>query len=128
MARFLSAEWVDEMIDALNASAEVGAAIRGLDVTLQQVVTDAPGGEVRYWTRFADGTVSGGLGEADGADVTITQDHATAVALSRGELNAQAAFMQGKLSVGGNMAKLLQHQEAMRAIAPVLASLDVTFD
>ena len=123
MAKFLSQEWADEVKSALNNSDDVRGAIKGVQLCIQQVVTDAPDGEVRYWTKFDDGKVDGGLGDAADADVTITQDYDTAVAMNKGDLNAQAAFMQGKLKVTGNMGKLLQNQGAMQSLGPVLSKV-----
>lgn len=127
MAKFLTQEWADEVVAALNASDDVKAATKGVQLCIQQVVTGAPDGDVSYWTKFDDGTISGAIGEASDADVTISQDYETAVALNKGELNAQAAFMQGKLKVTGNMGKLLQHQGAMQALGPVLQSVQTDF-
>jgi putative sterol carrier protein len=126
MAKFLTQEWVDAVVPALNASDDVKGATRSVELTIQQVVTRADG-ETKYWTKINDGTVEAGLGDAPAADVTITQDYETASAITRGELNAQAAFMQGKLKVTGNMGKLLQHQGAMQALAPVLASVPTEY-
>lgn len=123
MAKFLSQEWADEVLSALNGSDDVRGALKGVELCIQQVVTGAPEGDVRYWTKFDDGKVEGGIGEAADADVTITQDYDTAVAMNKGELNAQAAFMQGKLKVTGNMGKLLQNQGAMQSVAPALSSV-----
>lgn len=123
MARFLSDEWVDALIAALNASDDVP---KDVDLTIQQVIGE-DGNSVKYWTTLADGNASGGLGDAASADVTITQDLETAAALSRAEINHQAAFMQGKLKVTGNMGKLLQHQEIIASLAPVMASIPTEY-
>lgn len=127
MSRFGSQGWIDDVVAALRRSTEASGSLRGVSLRLQQIVSGTPDGDVSYWTVFEDGTVTGGIGEVADPDVTITQDHATAVALARGDLNAQAAFMQGKLKVTGNMGKLLQHQEAIAALGPVMASLDVEY-
>jgi len=127
MAKFLSQEWADEVRTALNNSDDVRSAIKGVQLCIQQVVTGAPDGEVKYWTKFDDGNVEGAIGEASDADVTIAQDYDTAVAMNKGELNAQAAFMQGKLKVTGNMGKLLQNQGAMQSLGPVLSSVQAEY-
>lgn len=127
MAKFLSEEWSNDAIAALSSSDDVKNATKGVDLTIQQVVTGADGGEGKYWVKISDGNVEGGLGDAPSADVTITQDYETAAAITKAELNPQAAFMQGKLKVTGNMGKLLQHQGAMQAIFPVLATLETEY-
>ena len=127
MARFLSEEWSDQAVAALNASDDVRGATKDVHFTIQQVVTGAPNGEAKYWVELNDGVVRSGIGEAATPDVTITEDYETAVALARAEINPQAAFMQGKLKLAGNMGKLLHHQAAMAAIFPVLAALETEY-
>jgi putative sterol carrier protein len=127
MAKFLSQQWADDVLAALNGSDEVRGAIKGVQLCIQQVVTGAPDGDVGYWTQIDDGKIAGAIGDASDPDVTITQDYDTAVAMNKGDLNAQAAFMQGKLKVTGNMGKLLQNQGAMQALGPVLASVQTDY-
>ena len=122
MPRFLSEGWVADLTTAL-ASDEAHGSIADVDLTLQQVVTGSSGGEVSFWISLADGVISGGLGQAPEPDVTLTMDHETAAALSRAELNHQAAFMQGKLKVTGNMGKLLKHQQVLEMFGPAMSSV-----
>jgi putative sterol carrier protein len=121
MAEFLSKPWIDEVCAALSASDD--RSLGDVELTLQQVVTDAPGGEVAYWLTFDRGNVSGDLGRAGDADVTFAMDHSTALALAKAELNHQAAFMQGMLTVTGNMGKLLKQQAALTVLGPAMASV-----
>lgn len=104
MATFLSDEW-------LAAGAREGGALPAtpdVSIRLQQVVTGGPDGEVRYVTVIEDGrTVEQRAGVDPDADVTITTTWADAVAIHTGELDINAGFMQGRVKVGGDMAKLL---------------------
>ena len=129
MAKFLSEEWGDQVREALNGNDTAKAAAKGVQLTMQQVVNNAPGeGEIRYWTKIDDGTFEGGRGENPEADVTITSEYETAAAMNRGELNAQAAFMQGKIKVHGNMGKLLQHQGTLQALSQAVAQVPAEYE
>lgn len=102
--------------------------MRNAALTLQQRVSGTPRGDVDYWTAFDGGRVDGGIGDAPGAaDVTFAMEYETATALARGELNHQAAFMQGKLNVTGNMGKLLENQDMLRALGPAMAAVDTQY-
>ena len=46
--------------------------------------------------------------------LSFTEDHETAVAVSTGAMNAQSAFMSGRLRVSGDMDKLMAAQPALR--------------
>eukprot|EP01090_Pellita_catalonica_P021669 TRINITY_DN8165_c0_g1_i2.p1 TRINITY_DN8165_c0_g1~~TRINITY_DN8165_c0_g1_i2.p1 ORF type:complete len:461 (-),score=119.94 TRINITY_DN8165_c0_g1_i2:37-1380(-) len=67
-------------------------------------VTDGPGGKSAVWCldlKNGDGKVS--LGKEIPADCTLTLSDDNFEQLFSGKLNAQQAFMQGKLKIGGNM-------------------------
>ncbi len=126
MAKFLSEEWIDALVSALNTSEQTRDAIKATELTIQQRVSGGPDGDVQYWTSFDHGRVEGGLGpglDEAAADVTFAQDYATACELGRGEINPQSAFMQGKLTITGNMGKLLQHRSALEALGPAMAGI-----
>jgi putative sterol carrier protein len=48
------------------------------------------------------------LGELPDADFTMTLTYTDSVAVQKGELDPNAAFMQGRMKVAGNMGKLMQ--------------------
>ena len=126
--KFLSEEWATTMTEALNSSDEFKQAASGQQVTLQQVVTDAPdGGETKYFFKLDGGSAQVGLGEASDAEATITQNYETAVAIVKSELNAQNAFMQGKLKISGNMMKLMQLQGVFNAMPKAAEGIDVEY-
>jgi putative sterol carrier protein len=77
------------------------------------VVTGTQWGDREMHMGSTDGKADMGQGLADGADVTLTTDYATAkqVFIS-GDPNAgMQAFMQGKVRVQGDMAKLMASQQ-----------------
>lgn len=125
--KFLTEEWAQEMTSALNASDEFKSAASGQQTKLQQVVSDAPEGESKYYFTLDNGSAEVGLGEVADADATITQNYETAVAINKTELNAQQAFMQGKLKISGNMMKLMQLQGVFNAMPKAVDDVDVEY-
>ncbi|MHB1782933.1 MAG: SCP2 sterol-binding domain-containing protein [Acidimicrobiales bacterium] len=104
MAKWLTQEWLDESLRLADGQPERP----GSSARLQYVVTDGPDGDVRYYWIVVDGRLTENrLGELAGAEVTLTQTYDDAMAVQRGELDATAAFMQGRIKVDGDVAKLM---------------------
>lgn len=125
--KFLSQEWAEQISAALNSSAEFRSAATSKKMGLQQVVKDAPEGEIRYYFALEDGDASIALGELTNPDATVEQSYETAVAMSRGEIGASQAFMQGKLKISGNMMKLMQLQGVLGAMPAAVKSVPVDY-
>ena len=119
MARFLTPEW----IAALDAAAREAVVPGGVRLTIQQIVTDDEGGDVRYHLILDDGALRVRPGEAETADVTLIQSRAVAAALSRGELNAQQALEAGRLKLQGDIGHLARQGRALTAVADVFAAV-----
>lgn len=119
MSRFLSDEWLAD----LAAAADAGTGPAGPAFTLQQVVTDDSGDEVAWSVTVGAGELCVRPGRAAAPTVTFTQDRPTAAAIHRGELSAQAAFMTGRLRVGGDVRQLLEHQEILATLDDVFAGV-----
>ena len=99
-----------------------------MNAKIQQVVTGAPDGEVKYWFKLEGGQASLGMGDApDSVDATITQDYDTAVKLAKNELTGTAAYMSGKLRVSGDLMKLMQLQGALSQMPAALKDIDVDY-
>ena len=120
--KFLSQEWADEMTKGLNSSDDFQKAASGQSAKLQQVVTDTPDGEVKYYFTLDGGNAEVDLGELQDAEATVTQNYETAVGVTKQEINAQNAFMQGKLKISGNMMKLMQLQSVINAMPNAVAT------
>jgi putative sterol carrier protein len=75
---------------------------------MQQVVTGGPDGDIKYYWVIKDGTLlESCLGELPDPEFTMTMSLADSVSVQKGDLDANSAFMQGRMKVSGNMAKLL---------------------
>ena len=104
MAKFLSQEWLDLQKDLGQEFPErPGATAR-----MQYKVTGAPDGDVSFYTVIENGKMlENSLGEDPQAEFTMTVGYDDFAKTSKGELDANAAFMQGKTKVTGNMGKLM---------------------
>ena len=119
MAGFLTDAWLDD----LDAAARVVELHTEAPLVLQQVVPDGPEGhEVAYALAVRDGRVRVERGRVRDPDLVFTQDRATAEAIHRGELSAQAAFMQGRLRLGGDLRAVIDRAAELAAIEDVFAS------
>ena len=125
--KYLSQEWVDAYNAALAGDDAVRAALKGKSAALQMVISGAPQGEVRYWLRLADGDASAGLGDADGADVTISQSYETSAQVNKGELDGAKAFTQGKVKISGKMMKMMQLQRPLAEVQKALNAIDTEY-
>ena len=123
MAPFLSAEWLEQVAAAAHDSEELQAATAGVALTVQQVVTGGPDGEVAWHVRLGDGEVEIGSGRAPDAEVVITQSHETAAAIGRGGLSPAEAFASGRLKLAGQVGLLVRHQQAFEQLGIALAAV-----
>jgi hypothetical protein len=105
---FLSDDWFDEA-ERLVSDAEAAAPAHA-SVVVNLVVKDTPFDADREFHMGAkDGQNAFGRGHADGADVTLTTDYATAkdIFVSGNPTAGMQAFMAGKVTVQGDMSKLM---------------------
>ncbi len=87
-----------------------------VDLTIEQIITDEGSVVGHYHLRLRAGEASVQPGPSDSADVTIKQDASTAQALRDGRLHAQGAFLTGRLSVDGDISKLVEHGPLLSAL------------
>jgi putative sterol carrier protein len=104
MPKYLSQEWLDEFVKL----AEDQPPRPGATVKIQYKATNGPDGDIDYYWIINEGKFEDAkLGTVDGADFTMTSAYEDTAKVQRGELDATAAFMQGKMKVSGNMAKMM---------------------
>src|SRR5687767_7094923 len=106
MAKYLTSEWLEDVVCTFGRL----PARPDMNATIQYVVTaDATGDDAAYYWVVRDGKiVEASLGEAPSPDFTFTVAHSDSVQLERGELDDNAAFLQGKLKFRGDMAALMR--------------------
>jgi putative sterol carrier protein len=128
LAKFLTKEWLEALTTTVNENPTFTAAIASVDLTLQFEITDPPeGAEPVYHLAIKDGGLAAGAGPAEDPDATIANDYATAMAISKGELNTQMAFMTGKMKVSGNMAKIMMNQAVFTKFAEASSGVEVEY-
>jgi putative sterol carrier protein len=104
MPKWLTQEWLDESKKLAESQPErPGASAR-----MQYVITGGPDGDVKYYWVLENGKLlESQVGEMPDPEVTLTTTYEDALKIQKGELDANAAFMQGRVKVTGNMAKLM---------------------
>ncbi len=123
MLTFLSDEWISALHEAAATDADLAARTADVSLTIDQEVTGAPGGDVRYHLRFDHGSVEVAAGPAPEATVRFHQDYDTAASIAMGQGSAQRAFMTGRLRVGGDLRVLLAHSEVLAQLDDVFAAV-----
>ncbi|MDQ6724692.1 MAG: SCP2 sterol-binding domain-containing protein [Actinomycetota bacterium] len=114
--RFLSPEWLERIASAVSAPAH------DVSLAVHQRITGGPDGDVEFTIRIDRGTFSVEPGPG-AADVDLTEDYATASAISQGHLSPAAAFAAGRLQLQGSIGLLVAHQEALAALGAGMAGM-----
>jgi putative sterol carrier protein len=124
--KFLTDEWAAAAQEALDADQAFTAAIGKNEARLQQVV-NTPEGEKKYYFALAGGRATVAMGEIEDPNATITQDYATAEAISKNEMSGVAAYMSGKLRVSGDLMKLMTLQGVLTQLPNALKDMDIEY-
>jgi putative sterol carrier protein len=104
VAKYLTQEWLDESRELAKDQPERA----GASAKMQYVVTGGPDGDIKYYWVIENGKIlESQLGEIAEPDFTTTSTYDDSVAIAKGTLDANAAFMQGKMKVAGNTGKLM---------------------
>lgn len=118
--RYLSLDWIEELTKEVAANPELATLADGHRIGVTQVVTDGPEGTVVYHLQVRDGSASFGPGAADPEDVRMHQSWETAVGVATGTINAQQAFISGRIAITGD-------PQLVMASQPVFGALDAVF-
>lgn len=117
--RYLSDEWIAAVAQEASADPSVAGTAADHAVSVTQVVTDTPFGDVSYHLACRDGRLSFGKG-AIPSDIVFSQSYRTALDIVNGRLNAAEAFINGKVRFTGDHEKVIAAQ-------PLFAVLDAVF-
>lgn len=122
MAEFLSPEWVAALHDIASADQNLAEATVDVDLVVEQHIGEGDD-EVVYHLVFDHGSTSVIAGAATDPTVRFRQSRETALAIARGELSAQRAFMSGSLQVGGDVQRLVENSQVLAALGDTFARL-----
>lgn len=117
--RYLSLDWIEAVAAEAARSAAVADAAREVDIGVTQVVTDGPEGTVVYSMQAGDGDFTFQPGSAFPEHVRFEQTWETAVGVATGVINAQEAFIQGKILLTGDQQKLMDSSAVFAAMSTV---------
>ena len=118
--RYLSLDWLAELGRVVDGDDALRRLAAEHEIGLTQVVTSGPEGDVTYHLQVADGQARFGAGPADPEHVRMEQSWDTAVAVATDQLNAQQAFVDGRIRLFGDQQRLLSAQ-------PMFGALDAVF-
>ena len=95
---------VKAFFDGLSAAVDA-SKIAGMNAVYQFNIGDAV-----YAVSVADGALNVSEGAAEKASIELTMAEADFLALTKGELNGQQAFLTGKLKIKGDMTLAMKLQ------------------
>ena len=105
MPKYLSEEWHKEYQRLWN---DLLPDRPGTSARTQNKITGGPEGDQAYYWVIEDGKLTEAMvGESPDSEVTITTGYVDSVKIQKGELDPNAAFMQGRMKVAGNVPKLM---------------------
>jgi hypothetical protein len=121
--RYLSLAWIDELTRVVASDDTLRRLASEHEIGITQLVSDGPEGDVTYHLQVGAGEARFGPGAAEPEHVRMEQTWDTAVAVATGDLNAQAAFVNGHILLYGDQQRLLDSQAVFGALDAVFADV-----
>lgn len=127
--KFLSDDWFAALAAAAEArTPPADDPLAEVSVVIEQRVHDGPRWQIVIDHGAMAVRVDPDADSDAGADVRLTSDRATAAAIAAGDEAALDAFMVGRLMVGGDVHRLVEHRAALEALGDVFASVRAATD
>lgn len=121
---YLSNEWITRVAEGIAANEKIKTLAKQNTVSVTQIVTGTPRGEVTYHLESRDGKISFASGPAKVSDIAFTQDWGTAVGVATGKVNAQEAFISGKIRFKGDHERVIATQPLFLALDEVFSAVN----
>ena len=125
MAAFLSPEWIAELDRALQETS-ISDTETGEPLVIEQIVTGAPTGDVHFHVVLDARGGCARVGAAADAQLRITTDFTTAVALLRGKTNAQHALANDRMRIRGDLDVLARRANELSTVSDLFGAVRAT--
>ena len=121
---YLSNEWINAVAEGIKLNNEIAVVARDNTISVTQTITGTPHGDVTYHLESRDGKITFASGPATVSDIAFTQDWATAVGVATGKINAQEAFISGKIRFKGDHERVIATQLLFLALDQVFSAVN----
>ena len=130
MVKYLSQEWRAEVEKRLKEQL-TPEKMNNLTSSMNNLYLNCPDGKSHYFfVGFSEGTVESvqvGEGEGPKAEFVISGEYEVFAKISRAELGAQKALMNGMLKLKGNMVKALKLASLSDRLNKIIATIETEF-
>ena len=121
---YLSNEWINAVAEGIKLNNEIAIVARDNTISVTQIITGTPHGDISYHLESRDGKITFASGPATVSDIAFTQDWATAVGVATGKINAQEAFISGKIRFKGDHERVIATQPLFLALDQVFSAVN----
>ena len=130
MVKYLSQEWRAEVEKRLKEQL-TPEKMNNLTSSMNNLYLNCPDGKNHYFfVGFSDGNIESvqvGEGEGPKAEFVISGEYDVFAKISRAELGAQKALMNGMLKLKGNMVKALKLASLSDRLNKIIATIETEF-
>ena len=130
MVKYLSQEWRAEVEKRLKEQL-TPEKMNNLTSSMNNLYLNCPDGKSHYFfVGFSEGSIESvlvGEGEGPKAEFVISGDYDVFAKISRAELGAQKALMNGMLKLKGNMVKALKLASLSDRLNKIIATIETEF-